>query len=188
MRGRILSKIALAVGILLFIAAAAGFIFIKLREENTAMRGEEIAARIETALPEKIAGVAEQRADNDMPVMELDGTDFVGMLELAGRHYKQPVAAQWDTSLFAYRPARFTGSVYDGSLVIGGDFDFAGEIDAGEQITFTDMTGRAFSYTATHISHAQSADAQSLTSKEGALTLFTKKDGAYLIITCEFLA
>ena len=186
MRGRILSKIALAVGILLFIAAAAGFIFLKWREENSAMRGEELAARIETALPEKIAGVAEQRTDNDMPVMELDGTDFVGMLELADRHYKQPVAAQWDSSLFAYRPARFTGSVYDGSIIIGGDFDFAGEIDAGELLTFTDMTGRVFGYTVVRISHAQSADSQTLASKGGALTLFTKKDGAYLIVACEF--
>ena len=39
------------------------------------------------------------------------------------------------------------GSVYDGTLIVGGrsadgNFDFIDQLDAGEELTFTDMTGR----------------------------------------------
>lgn len=44
------------------------------------------------------------------------------------------------------------GSVYDGTLIVGGrsedgNFDFIDQLDAGEELTFTDMTGRVFRYT-----------------------------------------
>lgn len=51
----------------------------------------------------------------------------------------------------------------------------ADQLDAGEELTFTDMTGRVFRYTVRKICHADNARAETLADSESALTLFVKK-------------
>lgn len=60
----------------------------------------------------------------------------------------------------------------------------AEQLDAGEELTFTDMTGRVFRYTVHKIRHADNAKAETLADSESALTLFVKKNGAFLIVRC----
>ena len=72
------------------------------------------------------------------------------------------------------------GSVYDGTLIVGGrsedgNFDFIDQLDAGEELTFTDMIGRVFRYMVRKICHADNARAETLADSESALTLFVKK-------------
>lgn len=124
-----------------------------------------------------------------MAAVEIDGIDVIGLLELPGRGIKLPVSAEWDSSEQSFRPARFMGSVYDGTLIVGGrsadgNFDFIDQLDAGEELTFTDMTGRVFRYTVHKIRHADNARAETLADSESALTLFVKKNGAFLIVRC----
>ena len=121
--------------------------------------------------------------------VEIDGIDVIGLLELPGRGIKLPVSAEWEGSEQSFRPARFMGSVYDGTLIMGGrsadgNFDFIDQLDAGEELTFTDMTGRVFRYTVHKIRHADNARAETLADSESALTLFVKKNGAFLIARC----
>ena len=54
----------------------------------------------------------------------------------------------------------------------------------GEELTFTDMIGRVFRYTVRKICHADNARAETLADSESALTLFVKKNGAFLIVRC----
>ena len=79
--------------------------------------------------------------------------------------------------------------MYDGTLIVGGrsedgNFDFIDQLDAGEELTFTDMTGRVFRYTVRKICHADNARAETLVDSESALTLFVKNKGAFLIVRC----
>lgn len=162
----------------------------QINESQTAVDISGVVEKIETALPERSAGVTEKRADNTMPAIEIDGTDFVGILELPDRNIKLPVASKWSGSDVAFRPARYLGSAYDGTLIIGGkyddgNFDFADKIDTGEEITFTDMTGKVFRYTAERINHSDNAETETLTDRGYALTLFVKKESTFLIIRCE---
>ena len=46
------------------------------------------------------------------------------------------------------------------------------------------MTGRIFRYTVRKISHADNARADTLAGAEDMLTLFVKKNGAFLIVRC----
>ena len=56
-----------------------------------------------------------------------------------------------------------------------GNFDFIDQLDAGEELTFTDMIGRVFRYMVRKICHADNARAETLADSESALTLFVKK-------------
>lgn len=159
------------------------------REKQGAADIPSLVEKIEAALPERSAGVMEKRADSTMAAVEIDGVDMIGLLELPGRGIKLPVAAEWDSSQQGFRPAKFSGSVYDGTLIVGGsseagNFDFADQLDAGEEVTFTDMTGRIFRYTVRKISHADNARAETLADAEDMLTLFVKKNGTFLIVRC----
>ena len=154
-----------------------------MRQAQDKQRAADIPSlieKIEAALPERSAGVIENRADSAMAAVEIDGIDVIGLLELPGRGIKLPVSAEWDSSEQSFRPARFMGSVYDGTLIVGGrsedgNFDFIDQLDAGEELTFTDMTGRVFRYKVRKICHADNARAETLVDSESALTLFVKK-------------
>ena len=180
-----------AVGLLLIVLAAAGAIVIFLKDSGKKIDIDRAVKLLEAAMPadeKRSVGLIEERSDNAMPAYDIDGTDFIGLLELPRLGVKLPVAAEWNSSLFAFRPARYSGSVYDGTLVIGGkyesgNFDFADKIDVGEKIEFTDMCGRVFGFTVKKISHADGIDADTLDGSE--LTLFVKKNGGYIIIRCD---
>lgn len=190
MRNKVVRIISVSLGIALIAASAAFFTARQIKKAQTAVDASAVIGAIETALPERSAGVIERRTDNAMPAMEIDGTDFIGLLELPSRNVKLPVASKWSGSDMAFRPARYLGSAYDGTLIIGGkyesgNFDFADKIDAGEEITFTDMTGKSFRYTVDKISHSDNAETETLTDGDYALELFVKKENTFLIIRCE---
>mgnify|MGYP000149897526 FL=1 len=190
MRNKVLSVIAFSLGILLIAASAALFAARQIQKVKTEVDIPTVVKKIEKTLPERSAGVIEKRTDNTMPSIEIDKTDFIGLLKLSGRNIKLPVGAKWDGSEFGFRPAKYLGSVYDGTLIIGGkyaadNFDFADKLDTGEEITFTDMTGKVFRYTVDKISHADNAKTETLTDKDYELTLFVKKKSTFLIIRCK---
>lgn len=188
MRSKGLSILLITLGVLLLGAAAILFV-VRQADKQRAAGIPSLIEKIEAALPERSAGVIENRADSAMAAVEIDGIDVIGLLELPGRGIKLPVSAEWDSSEQSFRPARFMGSVYDGTLIVGGrsedgNFDFIDQLDAREELTFTDMIGRVFRYTVRKICHADNARAETLADSESALTLFVKKNGAFLIVRC----
>ena len=166
MRSKGLSILLVTLGVLLLGAAAILFVVRQAQDKQRAADIPSLIEKIEAALPERSAGVIENRADSAMAAVEIDGIDVIGLLELPGRGIKLPVSAEWDSSEQSFRPARFMGSVYDGTLIVGG---------RSEDLTFTDMIGRVFRYMVRKICHADNARAETLADTESALTLFVKK-------------
>lgn len=139
---------------------------------------------IENLLPERSLGIIETRSENIMPALEINGENFVGLLEMTEFDVKLPVFSEWDNKNIGKLPALYLGSIYDGSIVIGGDFDFADTLNCGEHVSFTDMSGQVFNFSVSAIKHADKLKEDILKSDESDLTLFTKSNGAYLIIRC----
>lgn len=189
MRSKIIGAVSILAGAALILTSTV-MLTVRFREKQaTAVDVAAVISKIEKILPERNAGIIEQRTNSDMPALEIDGTDFIGLLELPGRNISLPVSNSWGNKDFGYRPARYTGSIYDGTLVIGGryeagNFDFADKLDIGEEITFTDMTGGVFRYTVEKITHSDNAKTETLTGGDGELTLFVKKESTFLLIHC----
>ena len=120
MRNKAFSRLLLLAGAVL-LAAAVGFALLGARQK-TARQAElsDSLRDMQALLSEPAAGVTGDRTDGEMPQLELNGRDYIGLLELPERGITLPVAADWDTGLFSFRPARCSGTLYDGSLVIGG--------------------------------------------------------------------
>ena len=102
-----------------------------------------------------------------------------------------PMADKWDSNNLSQSPARFFGSAYDNTLIIGGidspqQFGFCKEIELGAYVTITDMTGHQFTYTVSKVERSDHAETSWLTDHESALTLFCHDIYAmeYIAVRC----
>ena len=167
----------LVLGIGLILASLCLMLFYGLRMHIGAKRGQEILTQMTALLPERTQSAGDAYPDSRMPVLSLDGTDYVAMLEIPAFGVTLPVADQWDSKNLYRAPSRFSGSAYDQTLVIGGadtpeQFSFCDQIDNGAVITVTDMTGAQFTYTVSRVDRAKHAASQWLMSADYDLTLF----------------
>ena len=168
-------------------------IVLQIRAHTGNRQSQRIASKMEELLPERTAGVPGTYSFTTMPVLEIEGTDYSAMLEIPAFGCTLPVADKWDSSKLSRSPARFWGSAYDGTLVIGGSddpqqFGFCDKIGHGTQVILTDMTGSRFTYTVSRIDRSRHAETYWLATADDDLTLFCHgiSSTEYIAVRCTF--
>lgn len=165
-------------------AAAMG-----LLRHRGARQAADVAARIEAALPPRTVGAQEAYSVMQMPALNVEGEDFVALVEIPAYGVKLPLCNEWKTAKLYRYPCRFDGTVYDGSLIVGGGTEQLAclrQAQHGDEVRVTDMQGGVFTYAVTRIRRARHADTATLHS-DAPLTLFVR-DGynmEYIIVECE---
>lgn len=189
MNGR-LQKICIPVGVCLLVVAMGVLIFWQWRIYASAQQAEYYVSTLRALLPAPQGAVPEERRDNTMSTLSIDGIDFVGLLEIPRYGSALPVCAHWGTP--SKYPCQFYGSIYDRTMQIGattqkGQYDFYREISVGDAVCFTDMEGNRYTYSVTDVRYAKSADQAALQREDASLTLFIKNVYAfeYIIIFCD---
>ena len=181
-----LFTLSLLLGLLLLVVSVGLFLWQYFAARSGAEDGRTLATRLEAMLPQRSQGDETRQPDAQMPVLQLDGADYVAILEVRGQSF--PVADGWPGDLMTC-PARFAGTAYGQGLVIGGaqpQFDFCSQVEVGEQLLVTDMTGAQFAYTEGTVERADSAQGRWLT--EGYdLTLFCQDSYGmqYIAVRCD---
>lgn len=183
-------KICLLTGIVLMLTAGIMLILWQGNIHNAQRCAASTVDTLRILMPEAHGSVPEARKDNTMPILSLDGTDYIGILEMPVHGSVLPVCAEWK-ELSRY-PSCFGGSIYDRTMQIGGmsqkgQYDFYREISVGDELFFTDMTGSCYAYTVENIRYAQHADQNALNREASDLVLFIKNVYAfeYILIFCE---
>ena len=170
-------KICILAGVCLLVVAIGVLIFWQWSIHTSAEKAEYYVNTLRTLIPEPQGAVPEERRDNTMSTLSMDGIDFVGLLEIPRYGSVLPVCADWgNTSQY---PCRFSGSIYDGSIKIGattqkGQYDFYREISVGDRVYFTDLTGNRYGYAVTDLRYEKHADQAALERNVASLTLFIK--------------
>lgn len=187
-----LSTILLAVGMLLMALAVAILVFDHFAAKKYAADARDRADKLISLMPEADDGLVLDKSDNTMPTAELDGGDYIGVIEIPMYNSKLPVLAEWDKGEVAKQPCRFSGSIYDKSLVVGGSdgigqFDFMKLITVNDTLYFTDMEGARFTYTVSAIEKIGDASAEALSDGDFDLVLFARSSTAfdYTIVKCK---
>ncbi len=186
---RSLRKLCLALGCILIVSALVTMVWWQVSAEIYANRIDDYLEKIWQIIPPPQAAVLENRTDNRMPSLCVDGNDFIGVLEFQETGCSFPVGGNWGKS--DQFPCHYYGSIYDGSLVVGatnqrGQLAFAKELSVGNTIFFTDMTGNRYRYSVTDIIYCDHANNDVLISVSDDLTLFIKNIYAfeYMIVKC----
>ena len=182
----------LIVGFALILLSLALFVGFQVRNHLGAAECEKILEKMEQILPETTPGIPGTQLDTAMPVLQIQGKDYVAMIHIPTYGITLPVADAWDANQLHVTPSRYFGSLYDNTMVIGGsDHDrqlaVCSQIEYGDMLTVTDMTGATFTYTVKRIERAQHAQAQWLTDPEWDLTIFCHDTYSmeYIAVRCE---
>lgn len=126
--------------------------------------------------------------NRDMPVQNIFGYDYIGMLEIPALDLLLPVMADWDYNRLQIAPCRYTGSPYLGNLVIAAHnypshFGNLQNLSEGDEVTFTDMDRNVFTYEVVAIESLQPTAVEEMTAGEYDLSLFTCTVGGNYRVT-----
>ncbi len=176
-------------GTVLLVAALMVLVCWQLSISSAQKKSVFYADTILSLIPDPIDSVAQERQNNEMPVLPIGGTDFSGVIEMPRFTSLLPVCADW--GMITKHPCILNGSIYDGTLKVGatsqkGQYDFYREISVGDEVFFTNTEGNRYQYKVTSLRYEKHADAESLVKEDAALTLFIKNIHAfeYLIVFC----
>ncbi|MBE6560506.1 MAG: sortase [Ruminococcaceae bacterium] len=128
----------------------------------------------------------------EMPVQNVDGRDYIGIVEIEACSMSLPVISHWSYPALKVAPCRFDGSVYTDTMIVAGHdyrahFKLLRSIGEGTKVQFTDTEGNLFSYTVSYTEIVGSSDVEGLAAGEWDLTLFTcTADGSSrFVVRCE---
>ena len=190
-----LGNVLLAAGAL-FLAAALLLTGSNLVEtyqagQASARLSQAVFSRIESQTQEAdslsqatLAGGEEETPEHllnpemEMPVEEIEGNGYIGLLEIPALGLSLPVMSQWSYPNLKLAPCRYSGSAYTGNFTIAGHnysthFGPIEGLNAGDPITFTDMQGNRFSYEVQVVETLEATAVADMVSEEWDLTLFT---------------
>lgn len=190
-KGKRLTGILTVFGVALILGAVL-LMVVSTAGQNSAMgKNREIVGEIYSLIPEVQNGVFDDRVNMQMPMLEIDGANFAGVIDIPVHGTLLPIYGAWDKNKVSSFPCRYSGSIYDGSLIIGGSdnegqFDFMKWITGGDSVFVTDMTGSRYSYEVTEIVKTKDVSTENLASEEADLVLFARNTYSldYTVVRC----
>lgn len=183
----------LGIGAALIAVAVVASVGIRVAERQSARRAERVVQMLTAAMPTVQNGAPGDRDDAEMPRIELDGTDYVGLVEIPAYGVVRPIGAAWKKSRLFWVPCRYSGCAYDGSLIVGGS-DRTGQLDClrkmtvGDAIYVTDTVGTRYAYRVTDIVRTTDVSAERLASQAADLVVFARNTDAldYTVVCARF--
>ena len=189
---RKITAILLILGILLILASALWVIGSVISQSRAEENREAILTQLRSLMPEPRRGAPDGRSEPSLPRLSVEGTDFVGILEVTRFDTDLPVGASWDVDAAEKYPCCYWGNPYEGSLMIGGSdgdgqFDFMNQITEGDSVFFTDVTGLRFFYQVSEIHVSDGVSFDVLSALDADLIFFARNTYSldYTVVCCE---
>ena len=123
-----------------------------------------------------------------MPVVTIDGWDFVAVMSIPSLDLEFSVRNEWTKEGGKKSPCRYVGSVYTDDLIIcahnyTSHFGRLKELKQGDQIILVDMNGAVYTYSVDIIEELSRFDITRMVSSGYDLTLFTCTIGGKARVT-----
>ena len=112
------------------------------------------------------------------PVINIDGTVYLGLLSFPAFGRELPVFAEFSMGQLRSAPARYTGSIADDNIVIAGHnyrthFNILPRRALGDEVFFTDAQGDRIPYLVERVETLEATAIEAMTSGDWDMTLFT---------------
>ncbi len=183
---RIFSSLVLILGIALVLGSMALVAVSFLRKADSSKDMPQTASLLYSLMPTVHDGFIDERTDKSMSSVELDGKDYVGVINVPNYNSTCPVSYN---DSFSRTPALISGSIYSQDIIIGAtdyQMSFSKLISVGDELSFTDMTGAEFTYTVDSISLEKDFSPEKVSEKDFDLVLFIQASykNEYTVIFC----
>ena len=193
-------------GLVLILAALGLTVFNTLEADNalesSATALEVIAAQLPTqpepgeTLPEgdfpQLQPDYVRYPNIEMPVVNVDGRDYVAALSIPALNLELPVISQWSYAALKTAPCRYLGSAYTDDLILmahnyASHFGGLKNLQPGDSVQLTDMDGNLFSYEVVELETLDGTAVEDMEAGDWDLTLFTCTYGGKSRVTvrCE---
>jgi sortase A len=173
----------------LLILAAAGLTGYNLMESGRAGASSAQAVQAlethrtpeETQPEETAAGFVPDHVrfpNMEMPVVCVDGQNYLGTLQIPLLDLELPVIADWSYEALKIAPCRYEGSAYSGGLILmahnyESHFGRLKELRPGDAVSFADVEGNVFAYRVADLEEIPGTAVEDMSAGEWDLTLFT---------------
>jgi sortase A len=178
------------VGLLLLAGAAGLIVYNYWDSERAGKEAQEATFALEEVIDRNIEdGSGTEKTDDlpkEMPVEEIDGYEYIGVIEIPSQDIRLSVMNEWDYERLKVSPCRYSGSYYTDDLVICGHnyskhFSPVRWVSLGDDVYFTNVTGEAYHYTVSNIETVEPTQISEMIENENNsdsqsdwdLTLFT---------------
>ena len=133
--------------------------------------------RLETEKKEPVPEY-KKNPEMEMPTVEVNGQECVGMIEIPALGLKLPIISEWSDAKLKKAPCRYSGSAYLKNMIIAGHnyrthFSGIKRLNPGDSVVFTDADGNVFSYDVAEIETVGGYDIEKMEAGDWDLTLFT---------------
>ena len=192
-----------AVGAVLILSALLLLLYNRYEDAHAGQEAENLLTDIEAAIaaqttdtpaatmPNKGGNTATPSPtalDPEMPVVTLDGYEYVGYVEIPVLALKLPVMADWDYTQLKVAPCRQFGSSRTDDLVIAAHnyenhFGRLKELTKGDTIIFTDMEGIVNTYSVEKIETLKPDEVDAVQNSGYDLVLYTCTKGGKTRVT-----
>ena len=185
-----ISSILFLLGFVLI--SVSGILTVKYYLNTNHQQNENLVNQLYEMMPEIQNGFI---LDNNeqMPIVEVEHQNFVGIITIPKFNRTLPIHALWESQIISQYPSLYLGTIYDGSIIIGGSdqinqFNFMKTISEDDFITITDMKGKRFSYIVDEIEITKDVSTENLIQKESDLVIFVKNTYSfdYTVLRCKY--
>ena len=192
-----------AVGAVLILSALLLLLYNRYEDAHAGQKAESLLASVEAAIsaqatdtpaatapnrPDASQVPAPTPLDPEMPVVMLDGYEYVGYVEIPILGLKLPVMSEWDDTRLKVAPCRQFGSSRTDDLVIAAHnyeshFGRLKDLSAGDTVTFTDMEGIVNTYCVEKIETLNPNEVDAVQNSGYDLVLYTCTKGGQTRVT-----
>ena len=178
-------KLLMTIGLLLIAAAFLLMVYNIWESKKAENMSEEILNQIKDEQDENVSSddadekpLYEIYPDMEMPVLTIDGVDYIGILTVPSLGLELPVAGNWSYPNLRRSPCRYKGSAYSNDMIIAGHnysrhFGGRKNLAIGEEISFRDVDGHIFQYQVDDIEIIPGTAVEDMDAGEWDMTLFT---------------
>ena len=190
-------------GAVLILSALLLLLYNRYEDANAGQEAESLLASVEAAISaqamDTTAATAPNRPDAsevpaptpldpEMPVVMLDGYEYVGYVEIPTLGLKLPVMSEWDYTRLKVAPCRQFGSSRTDDLVIAAHnyeshFGHLKDLSVGDTVTFTDMDGIVNTYCVEKIETLNPSEVDAVQNSGYDLVLYTCTKGGRTRVT-----
>jgi len=183
------SRIFIRIGIAFIVAAILLTVYNYIDQYRAGRAAEKAIALLETQINEAVSLYDEVQGDQvipdymlnpdmDLPVINIDGADYAGMLSIPALSLKIPVIRDWSYPGLKKAPCRYTGTPYKRNMILAGHnysshFGRLKELQYGDKVQFTDVDGNTFTYSVAAMDVLMPTAVEEMEVGDWDLTLFT---------------